>query len=55
MKTHEEIDEINRKRAECMKLLVQAQEIMRETGCSLGADTIGDAIAEIYGTGMDTY
>ena len=55
MKTEDEIKEINRKRAECINLLIRARQIMKDTECSLGADIIGDAMNEITEGGMDEY
>ena len=53
MKTTEEIEAINKKRTECLHLLVQAKQIMKDTECSLGADIIGDAIGEITEGGIE--
>ena len=47
MKTTEEINEINLKRRKVFVLLAEAAAIMGETGCSLGEDTIIEAVRKL--------
>lgn len=54
-KTPEEIEVINKQRAIVFELLALAQRIMRDTGCSLGADTIRECAVTLRKDGCDEY
>jgi hypothetical protein len=55
MKTEQEIQEINKKRVECFKLLAQSAAIMEETECSLGKDIIIEAVRRLKEDGCHEY
>ena len=55
MKTKEQIEEINARRAQAMEWMENARQVFVETECSLGDSIISNAIREIRNGGMDEY
>ena len=55
MKAPEEIEKINAERKRALKLLEDAAEIFRATGCSLGMAHVDECIAQLCQDGCDEY
>ena len=55
MPTPEQIEQINAERAKAMRLLEEARQIFKDTGCSLGAQTVLECAQRLVEDGCTEY